>query len=155
MDEDVRIRYADNYELVRYRNKKELLEKLHNDIVDNKNEHYIKYKKYRKICLTFNISIGICSGVTVGTAITGFVFPLLFVITACTSATGFFLDRVKETTDVIEKREKFKTTYQLLDDLARDVNNIIIKNGYTANELEELYRESSEKYSIILSGSIL
>ena len=100
MEESEQERYNRNYEDVRYKRKKRLIYELLEDVIKSREKHYKAYRKYKKINTAFTVGVGICSGVTIGTIVSGFVFPPLFILSGCCAGVGFLLGSVQQTSDI-------------------------------------------------------
>lgn len=142
-------------DLRRYKRKRECLQMLLLELERQRELHYEQFKRYRKIDKNFVVGEAILSGITIGSIISGFVFMPIFIISAISSGSGFIVGVVHKAVDSNEKKGKFLATYMSLDGLVRDLQSDMVRNGFTADELENLYANYNDRLTLCLATSIL
>jgi uncharacterized protein YfcZ (UPF0381/DUF406 family) len=139
-----------------FTNKTKLIDDLLNQITLQKSEYYKKMCKYKKIDdLSEAIIIGTgaisTSTITIGLSI---VEPITLIVGAVCSGISCVLYTIKHIIDIREQTESYKTTYNQLSNLEREVRTIMVQTHTHSSEYMKILNDINIKLSLIQDSAL-
>ena len=139
-----------------YNGKIEIIKNILSDVKTRKKSHYKQFAKYKKInillkCIVNGLnSISICSLILTFTP----VVPVVMIIALASASIGGITHAITSSIDIEEKINRHNTSYLQYNDLFRDVNSRLLKNGMSSSDLDLLLSEINTRMSLIEDSSL-